>query len=181
MMKKTLVAALALLSAVAVPHGALLPETEALLAGRVTMLNPATRRLALIDGSGNRVLLRIPLGYDLTRIRLGDRLIARTARAVALALSETGASPTLEAERLAPKDEPAYAPRSTLSELRGRVARIDRERGELRILAWDGTVLDLEVPSAARGFEKAEAGDEVLIRYLDTAVLGLAVDRGAKI
>ncbi|MBI3296748.1 MAG: hypothetical protein HYZ75_01195 [Elusimicrobia bacterium] len=143
--------------------------------GQVIMLNPTSNRLKVEDVAGQKTLIRMPPEFDLTRLRLGDQVIARCLRGKAL---EIGKALPADGARLAPADEGGAGPDQRLTL---RVHALRREEREVLLLAEDGTLLHLLVEPAARGFDETEPGDVVSVRYVEPEVIALAVDESLRL
>lgn len=149
-------------------------QTEAV--GQVVMVNQNTRRIAVRQDDGSRVVVRVPPEIqNLGQVRAGARVRMGYVRATALALARSGATVAAEEEaRLAPRGVSPGETVAATREMTAVIDEIDRGRRELAVRGPDGNPLRLQVPAGTPGYEDAKAGEAVVLRYTEAVALTLA-------
>ena len=136
------------------------------------------KKTATIEGSGGRVVtVDAKNARNLDQVKVGDKVTLTYTREVAVTVRKTDEPPSLsetQSVQLAPKGQKPGGVEVRTVEVTGNVESVDAKKHTITLKGPAGNVRTFQVDPSVRNLGQVKKGDQVVLRYTESAALNVA-------
>jgi len=136
------------------------------------------KKTATIEGSGGRVVtVDAKNARNLDQVKVGDKVTLTYTREVAVTVRKTDQPPSVSEARtveLAPKGQKPGGMEVRTVELTGNVESVDPQKRTITLTGPAGNVRTFQVDPSVKNLDQVKKGDQVVLRYTESAALSVA-------
>ena len=136
------------------------------------------KKTATIEGSGGRVVtVDAKDARNLDQVKVGDKVTLTYTREIAVTVRKTDQPPSVSETKtvqLAPKGQKPGGVEVRTVELTGNVESVDAQKHTITLTGPAGNVRTFQVDPSVKNLDQVKKGDQVVLRYTESAALSVA-------